>query len=131
GVVRTLRDRGSAVLFISHRLAEVFAICTSVTVLRDGEVTHEGPASELTEDELVKKMVGRELAQLFPKQEAEIGGPVLKVERLTREGVFTDISFEVRRGEILALAGLVGAGRSEVARAIFGVDRRDAGSVEV
>jgi rhamnose transport system ATP-binding protein len=131
GVVQTLRDRGAGVLFISHRLDEVLAICTTVTVLRDGEVTHEGAASELTTDELVRKMVGRELTQLFPKVEAEIGPRVLEVSRLTREGVFTDISFEVRRGEIVALAGLVGAGRSEVARAIFGVDRRDAGSVSV
>ena len=131
GVVQTLRDRGAGVLFISHRLEEVLAISTTVTVLRDGEVTHEGAASELTADELVRKMVGRELTQLFPKVEAEIGPAVLEVSRLTREGVFTDISFEVRRGEIVALAGLVGAGRSEVARAIFGVDKRDAGSVRV
>jgi rhamnose transport system ATP-binding protein len=131
GVVQTLRDRGAGVLFISHRLDEVLAICTAVTVLRDGEVTHEGAASELTADELVRKMVGRELTQLFPKVEAEIGEPVLEVSRLTREGVFTDVSFEVRRGEIVALAGLVGAGRSEVARAIFGIDKRDAGSVRV
>jgi rhamnose transport system ATP-binding protein len=131
GVVRTLRDRGAGVLFISHRLEEVLAISTTVTVLRDGEVTHEGAASDLTADELVRKMVGRELKQLFPKVQAEIGEPVLRVARLTREGVFTDVSFEVRRGEIVALAGLVGAGRSEVARAVFGVDKRDAGSVTV
>jgi len=130
-VVETLRDRGAAVLFISHRLEEVFAICSTVTVLRDGQVTHDGAVQELSTDDLVRKMVGRELTQLFPKVDAEIGAPVLKVSRLTREGVFTDISFEVRRGEIVALAGLVGAGRSEVARAIFGIDRRDAGDVEV
>jgi rhamnose transport system ATP-binding protein len=131
GVVNTLRERGAAVLFISHRLDEVFAICSTVTVLRDGEVTYEGDVGDLTGDELVRRMVGRELKQLFPKVEAEIGEPVLRVSRLTREGVFTDISFEVRRGEIVALAGLVGAGRSEVARAIFGVDKRDAGTVTV
>jgi rhamnose transport system ATP-binding protein len=131
GVVRTLRERGAGVLFISHRLEEVLTICTTVTVLRDGEVTHEGDATELTADELVRKMVGRELKQLFPKVAAEIGAPVLQVSRLTREGVFTDVSFEVRRGEIVALAGLVGAGRSEVARAIFGIDKRDAGSVAI
>jgi rhamnose transport system ATP-binding protein len=130
-VVETLRERGAAVLFISHRLEEVFAICSTVTVLRDGQVTHDGPVGELTTDDLVRKMVGRDLTQLFPKVAAEIGAPVLTVSRLTREGVFTDVSFEVRRGEIVALAGLVGAGRSEVARAIFGIDRRDAGHVEV
>jgi rhamnose transport system ATP-binding protein len=131
GVVRALQERDAAVLFISHRLDEIFEICGTVTVLRDGEVTHDGPTSELTTDELVRRMVGRELSQLFPKQAAEIGGPVLRVERLTREGVFMDVSFEVRRGEIVGLAGLVGAGRSEVARAIFGIDTPDAGHVEV
>jgi rhamnose transport system ATP-binding protein len=131
GVVRALRERGAAVLFISHRLDEIFTICDTVTVMRDGEVTHDGPTAELNTDELVRRMVGRELSQLFPKQVAEIGETVLRVDRLTREGVFVDVSFEVRRGEIVALAGLVGAGRSEVARAIFGIDRPDGGQVEV
>jgi rhamnose transport system ATP-binding protein len=131
GVVRGLRERGAAVLFISHRLDEIFAISDTVTVLRDGEVTFDGEAAGLTTDTLIQKMVGRELDALFPKFEAEIGAPVLQVSRLTREGVFVDVSFEVRRGEIVALAGLVGAGRSEVARAIFGIDRPDAGHVEV
>jgi rhamnose transport system ATP-binding protein len=119
------------VLFISHRLDEIFEISTTVTVLRDGEVTHDGPTAELDTDGLVRRMVGRELSQLYPKLLAEIGGTVLRVEHLTREGVFMDVSFEVRRGEIVALAGLVGAGRSEVARAIFGIDTPDAGHVEV
>jgi rhamnose transport system ATP-binding protein len=131
GVVRTLRQRGAAVLFISHRLEEIFAICDTVTVLRDGEVTHDGEVAGLTTDDLVRRMVGRELSQLFPKLQAEIGAPVLTVSRLTREGVFTDVSFEVKRGEIVGLAGLVGAGRSEVARAIFGIDKPDGGHVEV
>jgi rhamnose transport system ATP-binding protein len=131
GVVRALKERGAAVLFISHRLGEIFEICDTVTVLRDGEVTHDGATKDLTNDELVRRMVGRELSQLFPKLDAEIGGPVLKVSRLTREGVFVDVSLEVRRGEIVALAGLVGAGRSEVARAIFGIDKPDAGHVEI
>src|SRR4029077_5326729 len=128
---RTLRERGAAVLFISHRLEEVFALCDTVTVMRDGEVVHDARTSELTPGEVVRRMVGRELSALFPKEETEIGGPVLTVHRLTREGVFTDVSFEVKAGEIVALAGLVGAGRSEVARAIFGIDRADAGTVEV
>jgi rhamnose transport system ATP-binding protein len=131
GVVRALRERGAAVLFISHRLEELFAICDTVTVLRDGAVTHDGVTAEMTTDELVRRMVGRELSQLFPKQDAEVGSVALTVERLTREGVFMDVSFEVRRGEIVALAGLVGAGRSEVARAIFGIDTPDGGHVEV
>ena len=130
-VVRTLREEGAAVLFISHRLDEVFAICDTVTVMRDGAVVHDARIADMTPDEMVKRMVGRELSALFPKQDAEIGETVLSVHRLTREGVFFDVSFEVRAGEIVALAGLVGAGRSEVARAIFGIDKPDAGHVEV
>jgi rhamnose transport system ATP-binding protein len=130
-VVRTLREQGAAVLFISHRLEEVFAICDTATVMRDGAVVHDAAIAAMTPDEMVKRMVGRELSALFPKQDVIVGGPVLEVHRLTREGVFFDISFEVRAGEIVALAGLVGAGRSEVARAIFGIDKPDAGHVEV
>ena len=130
-VVRTLREQGAAVLFISHRLEEVVSICDTVTVMRDGAVVHDAPIAEMTPDEVVRRMVGRELSTLFPKQEAAVGSTVLSVHRLTREGVFFDISFDVRAGEIVALAGLVGAGRSEVARAIFGIDRADAGHVEV
>ena len=130
-VVRTLQEHGAAVLFISHRLEEITAICQTVTVMRDGAVVHDAPIAEMTPDDMVRRMVGRELGALFPKQEAEIGAPVLSVHRLTREGVFFDISFDVRAGEIVALAGLVGAGRSEVARAIFGIDRADAGHVEM
>jgi rhamnose transport system ATP-binding protein len=130
-VVRALREHGAGVLFISHRLDEVFTICDTVTVMRDGAVVHDARIADMTPDEMVRRMVGRELSAMFPKQDAEVGEPVLRVEGLTREGVFFDVGFEVRAGEIVALAGLVGAGRSEVARAIFGVDRPDAGRVEV
>jgi rhamnose transport system ATP-binding protein len=130
-VVRALQEAGAAVLFISHRLDEVFAICDTVTVMRDGAVVHDAAVADMTTDEMVRRMVGRELGALFPKQDAQVGERVLEVKRLTREGVFFDVSFEVRAGEIVALAGLVGAGRSEVARAIFGIDRTDAGHVEV
>jgi rhamnose transport system ATP-binding protein len=131
GVIRALRERDAAVLFISHRLEEVFAVCDTVTVMRDGAVVHEAQTAEIDADGLVRRMVGRDLDTLFPKLDAAVGDPVLKVERLTREGVFTDVSFEVCGGEIVALAGLVGAGRSEVARAIFGIDKPDGGHVEV
>jgi rhamnose transport system ATP-binding protein len=127
-VVRTLQGQGAAVLFISHRLEEIFAICDTVTVMRDGAVVHDAPVAQLTPDDMIRRMVGRELGALFPKQDAEIGEPILEVHRLTREGVFFDVSFDVRAGEIVALAGLVGA---EVARVIFGIDRADAGHVEV
>ncbi|MGW2032786.1 MULTISPECIES: sugar ABC transporter ATP-binding protein [Streptomyces] len=131
GVVRTLREQGAAVLFISHRLEEIFEICQQVTTLRDGAWIAGEPLAGMSEDDLVRRMVGRDLAELYPKQEVRAGEVALSVRRLTREGVFTDVSFEVRRGEIVGLAGLVGAGRTEVARAVFGVDRRDAGEVEV
>jgi rhamnose transport system ATP-binding protein len=130
-VARTLCAQGAAVLFISHRLEEVFALCQRATIMRDGRFVRSAPVPELTIDDIIRSMVGRDLAALFPKTAIEPGEVMLKVERLTREGVFTDVSFEVRRGEIVALAGLVGAGRSEVARAIFGIDRRDAGTVTV
>ncbi|HEY0869173.1 MAG TPA: sugar ABC transporter ATP-binding protein [Acidothermaceae bacterium] len=130
-VVRTLRAQGSAVLFITHRLEEAFAICQRVTIMRDGRFVRTAPIEDVTIDDIIRSMVGRDLDQLFPKSETAPGEVVLAVERLTREGVFTDVSFSVRRGEIVALAGLVGAGRSEVARAIFGIDRRDAGRVLV
>ncbi|MFJ2766970.1 sugar ABC transporter ATP-binding protein [Streptomyces sp. NPDC087300] len=131
GVVRTLREQGSAILFISHRLEEIFELCTRVTTLRDGGLIASEPVAGLTEDALVRRMVGRDLDELYPKQATEAGAIALSVRRLTREGVFTDVSFDVRHGEIVGLAGLVGAGRSEVARAVFGVDRWDAGTVEV
>ncbi|MFB7546475.1 sugar ABC transporter ATP-binding protein [Streptomyces sp. NPDC056154] len=130
-VVRTLRDQGAAVLFISHRLDEIFELCERVTTLRDGHLISSGPLTGLTEDDLVRRMVGRDLEDLYPKQDAAVGDVALSVGRLTREGVFRDVSFEVRRGEIVALAGLVGAGRTEVAQAVFGVDRADAGEVRV
>jgi rhamnose transport system ATP-binding protein len=129
-VTESLRAGGAAVLFISHRLEEVFGLCQRVTVLRDGRYVISRELAGLTADDLVRAMVGRELAERVP-QEQNIGEPVLRVERLTREGVFVDVSFDVRAGEIVALAGLVGAGRSEVACAIFGIDRFDAGSVTV
>ena len=127
-IVETLRARGAAVLFISHRLEEVFALCQRVTVMRDGHHVLTQPIGELTTQSVIRAMVGRDMDALFPKVASEPGRVVLEVERLTREGVFTDVSFQVRSGEIVALAGLVGAGRSEVARAIFGIDRWDAGA---
>jgi rhamnose transport system ATP-binding protein len=130
-VVRTLLREGAAVLFISHRLEEIFELCGRVTTLRDGRWISSEPLAGLTEEDLVRSMVGRELGDLYPKQATDVGEIALSVRRLTREGVFRDISFDVRRGEIVALAGLVGAGRSEVAQAVFGVDRADAGEVEV
>jgi rhamnose transport system ATP-binding protein len=130
-VIKTLRHRGAAVLFISHRLEEVFACCQRVTIMRDGRFVRTAPIEDVTVDDIIRSMVGRDLDALFPKTETAPGEVVLDVENLASEGVFSDISFQVRRGEIVALAGLVGAGRSEVARAIFGIDRRTSGTVRL
>lgn len=130
GVVETLRADGAAVVFISHRLEEVFALCQRVTVLRDGRLVLSQPLEGLTSEALVRAMVGREV-RTGEHQSHEPGQVVLEVQRLTREGVFIDISFEVRAAEVVALAGLVGSGRSEVARAVFGIDRYDAGTVKI
>ena len=130
-VVTALRAGGAAVLFISHRLEEVFEICQRVTVMRDGRQVLARELSGLTADDLVRAMVGRQIGERVRAAAHAVGEPVLKVQRLTREGVFVDVSFEVRAGEIVALAGLVGSGRSEVARAIFGVDRYQAGAVTI
>jgi rhamnose transport system ATP-binding protein len=130
-VMRTLRAQGAAVLFISHRLDEVFASCGRVTIMRDGSFVRTATIDELTVDDVIRSMVGRDLDTLYPKTATEPGTEVLKVEHLTRAGVFHDVTFSVRRGEIVALAGLVGAGRSEVARAVFGIDRRTSGTVSL
>ena len=130
-VIETLRERGAAILFISHRLEEVFRICQRVTVMRDGRSVMSRPAAGLTSDELVRAMVGRDLEERKVLDRGAVGDVVLSVKRLTREGKFVDISFDLRAGEIVGLAGLVGAGRTEIAEAIFGIDRYDAGSVEV
>lgn len=130
-VVETLRASGAAVLFISHRLEEVFVICQRVTVMRDGRQVLSRPLEGLTADDLVRAMVGRDVVEREQRDQVGRGDVVLRVDRLTREGVFVDVSFEVCSGEIVALAGLVGAGRTEVVRAVFGIDRYDAGTVHV
>ena len=128
-MIELLRRDGTAVLFISHRLQEVFDICQRVTVMRDGRHVFTRPLAGLVADDLVQAMVGREVVDRPAAGGQQIGDVVLAVERLSREGVFSDVSFDVHAGEIVVLAGLVGSGRSEVARAIFGIDRRDAGGV--
>lgn len=130
-VARGLRDAGRAVVFISHRLDEVADLCDTVTVMRDGEHVSTDAVADVTPDELVRRMVGRDVAELYPKVPSTAGEVVLRVAGLESTGTFHDVSFEVRAGEIVGLAGLVGAGRSEIARAVFGVDRYDAGSVTV
>ena len=130
-IIRQLRGRGVAILFVDHRMEEVFEIADRVSVLRDGRHVITAPISDLTPADAIRHMVGRRLETLFPKVKATVGEVALEVRGLARRGVFSDVSFQVRHGEILGLAGLVGAGRTEVARVLFGIDRADAGEVLV
>jgi rhamnose transport system ATP-binding protein len=131
GLVRRLRDEGAAIIFISHRLEELFEVADRVTVLRDGSYVDTRAVKDVSRDELIRLMVGRTISNLFPKQEVEPGEMALKVEHLSRTGTFEDISFELHRGEILGMAGLVGAGRTNVARALFGVEPPTSGTIQI
>jgi rhamnose transport system ATP-binding protein len=130
-LVRRLREDGTAIIFISHRLEELLALADRVTVLRDGSYVATHPMKDVTRYGLIRMMVGRTITNLFPKQDVTAGEVVFKAENLTRAGSFYEVSFELRRGEILGLAGLVGAGRTNVARAIFGVEPPTAGQIQV
>jgi len=139
-IVRDLRARGLGIVFVTHRLDEVMEICDRYTVLRDGKLVGSGSIAEITTDGIIRLMVGRAVSALFARREASEPGPVfLEVRGLSRRGnardssvaVLDDVSLSVRAGEILGIAGLVGAGRTEVARAMFGADRFDAGDVLV
>ena len=130
-VMKSLKAANKAVIFVSHRLDEVFAISDFITVMRDGATVSENLVEKTDLQKVIKEMVGRELTEMFPKTENKIGSVVLEVNDLTNPAYFRNISFNVKKGEIVALAGLVGAGRSEVARAIFGVDKYETGSVKI
>lgn len=131
GIVRKLKSEGITVIYISHRLDEVFKLADSVTVLRDGKHIDTLPIEQVTRDKLINMMVGRELGQEYPKVKAETGDTILEVKNLSRKGVLNDISFSVKKGEVLGISGLVGSGRTELARAILGIDRIDSGEVWV
>src|SRR3977135_803590 len=130
-MIRSLRESGVAIIYITHKMDEVFRISDFVTVFRDGKHVATQPASELDRQKLITLMVGRELTHMFPKEHAEIGEVVMSVRGLTRKGKIQDVSFDIRRGEILGLAGLMGAGRTEVLEAIFGVAKIDAGEITI
>ena len=129
GMIKRLTDFGVAIIYITHKMDEVFRISDDITVFRDGKHVGSYPAKELDRDKLIKLMVGRELTDLFPKEEAEIGEVVLSVQGLNRGAVVKDVSFELHRGEILGLAGLMGAGRTEVLETIFGIEKADSGEI--
>jgi ABC-type sugar transport system ATPase subunit len=127
-LLRRLREQGTAVIFISHRLREVFTLCDRATVLRDGEIRRTLEVAETDQDELIRLMVGRELGQVH-RTPQEPGSPALEIRSLTRGAVLRDISLHVRRGEIVGIAGLVGAGRSALVRTLFGLRHPDAGEI--
>jgi ribose transport system ATP-binding protein len=130
GIIETLKEQGIAIIFISHRLEEVLRIADRVVVLRDGRRVGDMPISKATPEKVIRLMVGRELvADIFHKESVELGAPLMEVRGLTGRGSIKDVSFTLHKGEILGFAGLVGAGRTEVARLLFGVDRKDAGEI--
>jgi ABC-type sugar transport system ATPase subunit len=129
--VRSLAANGTTVLYISHRLEEVYAIADEIVVLKDGRSVLSGEVAELGQERLINAMVGRPLSAIFPKRKGEAGRPVLEVEKLTLGDVFQDVSFEVRAGEIVGMFGLVGSGRTEIAKAIFGATPAESGTVRL
>ncbi len=128
-IIRDLKAQGIGIIYISHRLEEIFAVCDRVTVLRDGTNVGESSVAAITRRELIRLMVGRELTDEFPKREVTRGDVRLAVRGLRRCRAVNEVSFEVRRGEVLAITGLIGAGRTETMRLIFGADIRDAGEI--
>ena len=129
GIIRRMKEKGLGIIYISHRLEELFEICDEVTVLKDGKFAGHKLISETNSDELVSMMVGREMTDMYDIEHPAVGETVLEVRGLTKKGVFEDISFKVHRGEILGLFGLVGSGRTETVRTIFGAARYDSGRV--
>jgi ribose transport system ATP-binding protein len=130
-IVRTLRERNMGVIYITHRLDELRAVGDSVTILRDGCTVCTAPLQEMTTAEIIRNMVGREVSAIYHRDPIPPGEELLRVEHLTRRGKLEDISFTLRAGEIVGMAGLIGAGRTELCRAIFGLDRIDSGTVLV
>ncbi len=128
-VVRQLRRQGISIIYISHRLEEIIGLADDVTVLRDGRVVHSELVTKLDIGQIVRYMVGRELTEFFPSRDVKIGDVCVRVDNLSSARGIRDISFDIRAGEIVGMAGLVGAGRTEVARAIFGVDKKTSGTI--
>jgi ABC-type sugar transport system ATPase subunit len=128
-IVRTLRERKMGVIYITHRLEELRAVGDTVTILRDGRTVHSGPLREMTTGEIIRNMVGREVSAIYKRDPIAPGEEVLRVDRLTRLGKLEDVSLTLRAGEIVGMAGLIGAGRTELCRAIFGLDPIDSGGL--
>lgn len=129
--IERLRAQGISFLYISHKMEEIFKIADDITIIRDGKSIISGPVSDFTEDSIIAHMVGRSIDNIYPKEEIPVGEAAFEAKNLCSEGMFKDISFQVKKGEIVGMAGLVGAGRSEVCRAIFGLDPLDSGEIEL
>src|SRR5690606_20946789 len=129
--IRDLQKRGVSFVYISHRMEEIFSLCDRITILRDGEYVGERKISETSFEEIVQMMVGRELGSRFPERSSSIGDVKLSVKGLSRKNCFEDISFDIHKGEIVSIAGLMGAGRTEVAQSLFGYKKADGGTVEL
>lgn len=127
--IRRLRNEGVAIIYISHKMDEIFQICDTITVLRDGKFIGTDPASETNKDKLIKMMVGRDITEVYPKAEAQIGDVVMEVKNLSYERRVKNVSFTLRWGEVLGIAGLVGAGRSELVETIFGMRQKSSGEI--
>ena len=130
-MIRTLKERGASIIYISHKMDEIFRIADDITVLRDGTMVDSRPASELDVDETIALMVGRRMENKYPWEDVPKGDVLLDVKHLTSQGVFNDVSFNIRAGEIVGFAGLMGAGRTEVVRALFGLDPYDSGEITI
>jgi inositol transport system ATP-binding protein len=129
-IIRSLREQGRAIIYISHKMDEIFKITDEVTVFRDGQYIGTDPTPDLSHGKLIEKMVGRTLTDMFHKETVELGPVFLEVENLSGKG-FRNVSFQVRRGEILGVAGLIGAGRTETMEGVFGVTRTHGGTIKV
>ena len=130
-IIRTLKAQGTGIVYITHKMNELFEIADEVSVFRDGRFVGEHAAADVTRDDIIRLMVGREITQMFPKETVPIGEVALSVRNLTLEGRFRDISFDLRKGEILGFAGLVGSGRSNVAETLFGVTSATSGTIAI
>lgn len=128
-ITEQLRDEGCSIIFISHRFEDMYRLATRVTVFRDSQYIGTWNVDEISNEVLISKMVGREISQIYPKQEVERGEEIFRVEGLSKTGYYKDVSFSLHKGEILAMTGLVGAGRTEVCQGIMGIERHDKGKV--
>ncbi len=130
-IIRDLREQGIGIVYITHKMNELFEIADEFSVFRDGKFIGTHASNDVTRDDIIRMMVGREITQMFPKEEVPIGDVVLSVKNLALDGVFRDVSFDVRAGEILGIAGLVGSGRSNVAETLFGVTPASSGTISI